>query len=198
MSREMAMALSANGYVLNLMPPTDAVEAMRAWEHAGDGHVTNVARVMHAVERGEALGTWSAPVDGLAGELCFLRVGRTSARRFSRVAEAMRLLVVPGDGLIDALAAESSLLRESAGKVVAVARTVTDSTVAGGPRTAWAWLGRPVGVRDAEGSVGVPVSDIAPHGRRISTFGGITRLDPDEVQALLQECGLAASDVVGI
>lgn len=178
------------GYILTMMPPRTTEEAMFSWTNGADGCITNAARAMKAVDEGESLGTWSAPVGALAGSICFLRVGKTSGKRFARVARSMQTTVLPGDGLLAALKTEGELVSSVAGRIIAVARLESDSVVAGGPRSGWAWLGVPQDPVSMDGHRGILVDSFGPYGRKISSFGGLTMLDSDEVKLLLMECGL--------
>lgn len=179
------------GYILTILPSTSASSMPEVFERSGGEYATDVGNVMSCVDGSSEMGTWSAPVGASAGELCFLRIASTAPRRMAALASISRALIAE-PGLVTCVRREAEFAKQFAGHIVGVARLGSDSVVAGGPNTAFAWLGSVAKVADG----GVKVSTFGPGLRRVSTFGGITRLDGDEVSELLSRCGLLPADVM--
>lgn len=180
------------GYILNLVPSGRVGEVADIWNRSGGRCTDDAHMLVWLAALGLEAGRWSAPVGARSGSVCLFRVGSTAHRRLAATRSNLRLVMVGSEDVIEAVTQDVRDLRDCAGHVIGAARLVGDA-VQSGPRSAFAPMGVPVLADGIDGNLGTFVDDFGGFGRRVSRFGGVTRMDSDELAEVMARCGIDAA-----
>ena len=175
------------GYILNCTFP-NRVDELRSY-FLESGSAWCMERLCDS--RGGHIGSWSSHSAAKVDDVCFLMCSLSSKRRSRSMLNSMSFAINGKDELFLAVRRSAAFCHDNAGKILAVAKVVSEPSVMEDDgllhwtNRYYAELGsakvleNPVSIK----KLGLPI--------KINTFGGITTLSNDMVNALLAECGIS-------